>query len=139
MYQSDPDLLKLARRLVAIESSREPPGGMVGAARACEKLRRPLVKLVGADGFRSLLSRALAMAKAEAPALASIRVGALGSLESIDGGEPALGVEAGAVLLAHLIGLLAVFIGDRLTFPIVAEAWPDVPLDRPGREDEVAS
>lgn len=87
MSTASPGTRELARRLVALEAVRdEPPvAGGSEAVRVCEKLRLPLSKLVGVAGFRSLLSRALAIAKAEVPLLIAVQVRADGSLEGLDG------------------------------------------------------
>ena len=136
MNTTTPAIQDLARRLIALEAAREPSDGPAGAAvRACEKLRVPLTRLVGVAGFCSLLSRALAMAKAEAPSLDAARVRPDGSLEGLDGMGPAQDSEAGAVV-AQLLGLLVTFIGEHLTLPLVREAWPDAPVGGTDRGGE---
>jgi hypothetical protein len=42
--------------------------------RVCERLRKPLARLAGVAGFRSLLSRAVALARAEIPSLVGVQV-----------------------------------------------------------------
>src|SRR5436305_6272169 len=81
-----PETRDFARRLIALEAARdEPPApGGSAAVRVCEKLRLPLARLVGTEGFRSLLSRAVALAKSEAPSLDAV-VRADGSLEGLGG------------------------------------------------------
>ncbi len=37
--------------------------------------------------------------------------------------------EAGVMLIAHLLGLLATFIGESLMLSLVREAWPELPFD----------
>ncbi len=91
--------------------------------RVCDKLRRPLTTLTGAAGFRSLLARALTLAKQESPALGAWGVKADGSLECPDG-ETA---PSGAVLIAHLIGLMMTFIGESLTFRLLHDVWIHLP------------
>ena len=137
MNTTPPAIQDLARRLIALEAEREPSDGPAGAAvRACEKLRIPLTRLVGVAGFCSLLSRALAMAKAEAPSLDAARVRPDGSLEGLAGMGPAQDAEAGAVVVAQLLGLLVTFIGEHLTLPLVREAWPDAPVGGTDRGGE---
>jgi hypothetical protein len=108
------------------------------AVRVCEKLRLPLARLAGAAGFRSLLSRAVAMAKAEVPSLAAAQVRADGSLEGLDGPGPdqdaGAGGEAGVVVVAQLLGLLVTFIGEPLTLRLVRDAWPDASLPAAGAD-----
>jgi CheY-like chemotaxis protein len=81
-------------------------------------LRLRLIKLAGVEGFRSLLSRALTLAKPEVPSLNMVQVLADGSVEGFDGieGSEATGAatQAGTVLVAHLLELLMTFIGAPL-------------------------
>jgi hypothetical protein len=121
----------LARRLIALEASRaEPPGAPAGGAvRACDRLREPLARLAGVAGFRSLLSRALAMAKAEVVSLNPVQVREDGSLEGFDGGGDGPDGDGGAALVANLLGLLGTFIGERLMRQLVLDAWPEVATD----------
>jgi len=64
------------------------------AGRVIEELRLRLVRLAGVDGFRSLLSRALTLAKADVPSLKMVQISADGSVEGFDGIEGSR--EAGA-------------------------------------------
>jgi len=129
MNTTNPAIQDLARRLIASEVAREPSGGPGGAMmRACEMLRVPLAKLVGVCGFRSLLSRALAMAKAEAPSLDAGRVRPDGTLEGLDALGPTLDTAVGVLVVAQLIGLLVTFIGEPLALLLVRDAWPDATL-----------
>jgi hypothetical protein len=126
MNPTTPAILELARRLVDYESTREPSVRALRAGfRACESLRGPLAKFVGVSGYRSLLTRALAMAKAEVPSLGQVRIlpdGSLGGLEGVDLDQDSA---AGAVVVAQLLGLLVTFIGETLTLRLVMDAWPD--------------
>ena len=49
-----------------------------------EKLRIPLTRFAGAEGFASLLRRALVLASAEVPSLQSVKIGADGRLEGFE-------------------------------------------------------
>lgn len=104
------------------------------AAVVSEKLRVPLTRFAGAEGFASLLRRALVLASAEVPSLQSLKVGAEGRLEGFeqlaaDPGAAAAGSEAALAITSHLLQLLGTFIGEPLTLRLVREAWPDTPLD----------
>ncbi len=93
----------------------------------CEKLRISLTRFAGAEGFSSLLRRAIALARTEVPALHGITVKADGSIEGLEElaeGAGSGGVEAAAALTAHLLGLLVTFIGEPITLRLVREAWP---------------
>jgi len=120
-----PATRELARRLLAyeaVEAALDMPDAQA-VCRVCDKLRRPLTTLAGAAGFRSLLARALTLAKQESPVLGAWEVQADGSLEGLNG-EAA---PAGAVLIAHLIGLMITFIGDSLTLRLLHDVWMDLP------------
>ena len=115
----------LAERLVAFEAAETTisPADSVATCRVCEKLRRPLSALTGAAGFSSLLARALTLAKRECPALGAVGVNPDGSLDGLVG-EAA---RASSVLVAHLLDLLATFIGETLTMRLLHDVWPDLP------------
>jgi hypothetical protein len=135
-----PQTRDLALRLLAYENSAvktsEPTE--LAAFRVCETLRQPLCALAGVAGFRSLLSRALTLARAEAPSLSAVQVAADGSLKGLDELEPQTDKErardGGAILIAQLIGLLLTFIGDGLTLRLVQDVWPEAAFD--GRVSE---
>jgi hypothetical protein len=120
----------LAQRLLtyeAVAAGNSDPAESA-AFRVCAKLRRPLTTLAGVAGFRSLLSRALTLARADAPSLSAVQVGADGSLRGLDELEPQINKEqareGGALLIAQLIGLLLTFIGEGLTLRLVQDVWP---------------
>ena len=122
-----PAIHDLARRLIALEAARPsaPGAPLGGAVRVCDRLRTGLARLAGVAGFRSLLSRALALAKAEAPELAAAQVRADGTLEGLPDDHDA---GAGVAIVAQLLGLLVTFIGEPLTLRLVRDAWPDAPV-----------
>ena len=113
----------LAQRLLSSESTAENPcAANTSAVIINEKLRSGLIALAGTAGFRSLLARALTLAKREAPDLEGVQVKEDGSLEGLNGEE----TEGGTVLVAHLIGLLETFIGGSLTLRLLSDIWPDL-------------
>lgn len=122
-----PAMQALTQRLLALEAVHGGCGGQgCAAVRVCNKLRGLLANLVGNAGFESLLSRALALAKVNTPALASVRVAPDGSLTGFDdlhdGGRPD---GPGAALVSQLLALLVAFVGERLTLQLVGDAWPE--------------
>lgn len=124
---------ELSRRLL-VASETTSDRSVHEAAVMSEKLRIPLTRFAGAEGFASLLRRALALASAEVPSLQSIKVGLDGRLEGFaelaaDPGAAAAGSEAAVAITSHLLGLLGTFIGEPLTLRLVREAWPDTSLD----------
>lgn len=139
MSRASPEIQDLARRLLAFEAARgnSSEARADAAAQVIEELRLHLIKLAGVAGFRSLLSRALTLAKAEAPSLKIVQIRADGSLEGFDGVEGSRELEAGAVagqagiiLVANLLELLVTFIGKPLTLRLVHDTWPDASMDK---------
>jgi hypothetical protein len=132
-----------AKRLMAYETSRNKSSETKtpAAFHVCEKLRPHLATLVGNGGIRALLSRALALAKAEVPWLRAVHVKADGSLEGWEELRAQLDpdefFDGRVVLVAQLLGLLVAFIGESLTLRLVCEVWPKVPLNDLNFEKEV--
>ena len=104
------------------------------ATQVVDELRLRLIKLAGIDGFRSLLARALVMARKEAPSLCDVQVRDDGTLQGFDvehlhQANAETSAEAGAILVAHLLDLLITFIGEPLTLQLVRDAWIDASLN----------
>lgn len=125
----------LAQRLLTYEAvaGKDSETAESAAFRVSAKLRWPLITLAGVVGFRSLLSRALNLAMAEAPSLRAVQIAPDGSLQGLDELEPKIGKdlarEGGAILIAQLIGLLLIFIGEGLTLQMVQDVWPEADFD----------
>jgi hypothetical protein len=122
----------LAQRLIDYEAGAgeisEPKKS--AAIRVCEKLRLPLSAIVGVADYRSLLSRALTLARLEAPGLSAVQVTTDGSLQDlaetgsqIDQGR---GEEGGVILLAQLLGLFLTFFGAALTLQLLEDVTPSL-------------
>jgi hypothetical protein len=130
----------LAQRLLAYEAvgDENSAPSESAASRVCAKLRGPLITLAGVAGFRSLLSRALTLARAEVPSLSAVQVAADGSLRGLDElvsqTDKEHAREGGAILIAQLVGLLLTFIGEGLTIRLVQDVWPEAAFD--GRVSE---
>lgn len=141
MTRSTPEMRRFAERLIAHETAVQSSAAKSSdtttptAFLVCEKLRPHLSTLMGTVGFDALLSRALALAGTEAPGLRALQVAADGSLKGLAESEVQLGpadrFRGGAILLAHLLGLLVTFIGEDLTQHLVRGVWPKLPLDNP--------
>jgi hypothetical protein len=116
-----PPTRDLAQRLIACEGAAGQTSEPMefAAFRVCETLRGPVCALAGVAGFRSLLSRALALARAEVPILSVLRVAADGSLQGLDELGQKIDKDqvrqGGVILIAQLIGLLLTFIGETMT------------------------
>jgi hypothetical protein len=108
--------------------------------RAVEKFRESLSTLIGPAGYRSLISRALALAQKEDSSLGGVHIKEDGSLEWTGPVECEQGMDeasnGGAVLVAQLLGLLVTFIGQTFTLRLVRELWPDAPFDTMNSETE---
>jgi hypothetical protein len=114
-----------------------------GTLRVYEKLRQSLVEFVGVAGFHSLASRALTLARPEAPSLGAVRIASDGSLLGLGQrlgecqGENATQVdmdtdlagEVGIFLIVRLLELLRVFLGEALTLSLLRNAWPGEVFD----------
>ena len=115
----------LASEAVAITASeRTDPATLL----VYEKLRRQLRGPVGVDGFHALASRALTLAKSEAPKLSAVQLTAEGSLSGLgephSQTDPAQDGEIGVVLIAHLLGLFLTFLGAATTRRLVQDVFP---------------
>jgi hypothetical protein len=95
----------------------------------CEKLRHPLGKLAGKAGFQALFSRALSLTKPDFPQLGHTKVNADGRLEGAAEIQPALNPEdvlrAEITLVAHMLELLYIFLGETLTSGLLQDVWPN--------------
>jgi hypothetical protein len=134
---------ELARRLLDCEAvdGNTSETTEAAAVRVCEKLRQPLCALTGVAGYQSLLSRALALAKEEAPFLSAMQVTPEGYLEGLGDlqllhGDEHRAVEGGTILIAQLLDLFLTFLGTALTlrllldasYPLVAPTASGVPF-----------
>jgi hypothetical protein len=127
-----PETRELAQRLLAYENAAgktsEPTE--FAAFRVFERLREPICTLTGVAGLRSLLSRALTLARAEAPSLSAVQVAADGSLKGLDELRPQVDAdqarEVGVILITQLLGLLVRVVGEAITLQLVtSEILPD--------------
>jgi hypothetical protein len=131
-----PEMRDLAQRLLDYEAfageTSEPAES--ATLRVYEKLRQELGGFAGVTGFQSLASRALALAKTDAPSLSAVRVSADGAIQGlgeiehkfdidkIRAGEFPAG-EGGIILIARLLGLLHLLLGEALTLRLLRATW----------------
>lgn len=139
-----PVMRDLARCLLtceAVASKNSEPVEFV-TLRVYEKLRQSLVVFAGVDGFQALAFRALSQAKSEAPGLWAVHMAADGALQGLGEFRPQpvefepqpssdmdKASEEGVILIARLLGLLIIFLGEALTFGLLRNAWPGVTFD----------
>jgi hypothetical protein len=132
----------LAHRLLAFEVVAGKTSEPVEFAtlRVYEKLRQSLSAFVGVAAFESLAFRALAQAKSEAPSLWALQVAEGGSLQGLGEFEPQIDMDkdlsgefpagdGGIVLIARLLGLLLIFLGEAITLSLLRNAWPGAAFD----------
>jgi len=125
-----PETLDLARRILADETveDKRSESAEFAAALVNEKLRPRLCALAGVAGYQALLSRALTLARAEAPSLRAVQVTADGYLQGLSELEPQIdkdhAQDGGVIFLALLLGLFLSFIGEALTLRLVQDVAP---------------
>ncbi len=137
-----PKMRDLARRLLAYEAvaakTSEPAESTT--LRVYEKLRQSLSAFAGVAAFQSLAFRALTQAKSEASGLWAVQVAADGSLRGLGESEPQIDIdkdlpgefpagEGGIILIARLLGLLRIFLGEALTLSLLCNVWPGEAFD----------
>jgi hypothetical protein len=135
----------LARRLLVHETAILTSSGQTTLAviQVTEKLRASLTRLTGTAGYRTLLIRALTLAKmgaAETLGISAVQVMPNGSLEGLDALPDDGGTaEAGVLLIAQLLELLVVFIGEHLVLRLLSDVWPDLFLIDAGLQQETTN
>jgi hypothetical protein len=127
MNQDTERIRNLAQKLLSYESAagkHTEENTTLDAAGVLDALRRHLSVLSGVNGFDAIMSRALALAKAQNADLQAVQLapdGSLRRLSEICNREPAAGVE----VIAQLLGLLVTFVGESLTLRILIDAGVD--------------
>lgn len=120
-----PELLHFVSQLIAHESA----GRSTVPFRVGEKLRQPLCKLVGTQGYRSLMDRALAATRRHTPCFAAFRTATDGSLVvPALPPDPSSTAEAETLLVAQFFALLSSFVGQGVLLTVVTNVWPDFRL-----------
>lgn len=112
----------------------------------CAKLQVPLTRFAGPVGYSTLLSRALALSCADNTRFQDMFISPDGILVISEPtslqGQPIstnLPNDEGAILIAHLLALLATFVGEHLMLTLLSDAWPDESFDRDAPAIEVKS
>ena len=141
-----PQIRDLAHRLVACEAvatkTTEPRKS--ATLRVYEKLRDGLSEFAGAAGFESIASRALALARTEAPSLNAVQVSSDGKLHGLGHGPgefehqididkdragESLAGEGEIILIARILGLLLLFLGEAIVLSLLRVTWPGAAFD----------
>jgi len=127
-----------ARRLLASEAtaSYTQEAQIAAAERVLGRLQEHLLRWFGPDGFHAVLSRALATARKDHPALSHVRIEPRSEARLTELATNAQTYrvaelhDALQALLAAMIALLTRLIGDDLVRRLLQEAWPhDMPND----------
>jgi hypothetical protein len=136
----------LARAVLLAESggAGEPAASPAAAERVVARLDGRLSGLIGVAGYQALLGRAMRLARAEVPGLALVsedtqalgEVRGLSAFAAAQGQAPATLAAGFTAIVAHLIDLLAAFIGAPLTARFVREIWPDLEEAVAGLEEQ---
>lgn len=122
----------LTRQILALESIRFGDANIDEALAVCDKLRAILSRLSGRAAYSSLLQRAVTLAQQADPSLRVVAVqpdGALTGLDKIEGDHEHISKASRVILVAHLLELLAVLIGEPLMRRLALDAWPEVSTD----------
>jgi len=138
-----PGMRDLAHRLLTYEAGAGKTSEPMEFAtlRVYEKLRQSLSAFAGVAAFESLAFRALTQAKSEAPGLWAVQVAKNGSLQGLGEFDPQIDIdkdqaaEGGVILLARLLSLLLIFLGETLTLRLVRDVWPEAAFDDRNSKD----
>lgn len=122
----------LAQSILAQEAASAPEPEHETVAKALNKFRDGLVRMVGAAGYQALLSRSFAVASAKYPNLRNLQICPDGSLEPRAVAEtdlplprdPDAQLRDQSALLEEFLLLLETFIGSELTMRLVGAIWP---------------
>ena len=111
-----------------------PLAGSAAAGRVFDKLSQRLAQLITPVGAEALLTRAVHLSRAEFPFLDGVPSAPnTRSLierlrETAATVEPSQAHEGFVSVLGTLVGLLVSFIGEDLTFRLLRDVWPEVPM-----------
>jgi len=147
MRYATPRLRRAATRLIAHEADGQPATSESLAAasgRVLESLSLGLAQVIGLSGVRAIFLRAVNLCRPEFPFFNARFV----SMERGDDmtehlraclreQAPEVVREASVTLLATFTGLLAAVIGDRLTWSLLQQVWPDTVLSEVDLEETV--
>jgi hypothetical protein len=132
MASLSPKLDELARRIVDQEAggSPDPAASAAAVETACRRLKDQLVDLLGSGGVSALLRRALHLAQREQPLLAGLAVSAepaacfTNVTESLAASTDEEATAAAATVLARMLDLLVMLLGEELGMQPIRKLWP---------------
>lgn len=140
-----PRLRRAVAQLLALETSGAPATAetlAAAAGRLLDTLCQRLADVIGPAGVQSILQRAVKLGKSEF-AFLDERIVPGESRDSLaeplraalQEHEPDVIREVSVTLFATFLGLLANVIGDRLTWSLLQQSWPDTLLPRTDRQE----
>lgn len=132
MAHPSPRLAELARRIIEHEAGGSPDPVAAAAAVdvACRWLSDHLVDLLGSGGVSAWLRRGLHLAQRENPLLAEVVVSResavcfTGLADSLSGSTDEEATAAAASVLAHMLDVLVMLLGDELGVQPIRKKWP---------------
>lgn len=132
MAPLSPQHIELARRIVEQEAAGSPDRASPAAAAevACRRLTGHLVDLLGAGGVSALLGRALRLTQRGEPLLSGVTVSGepgvcfAGLEESLAASADEQAAAAATTILAHLIDVLIMLLGEELGMKPISRLWP---------------
>ena len=140
-----PQLRRAAARLLVQETGGAPATSeslATVSGRLLDKMSQRLAQVIGPAGVQSILLRAVKLRKSEF-AFLDERIFAGDNRDSLAAPlraclqehEPEVIREVSVTLFATFAGLLANVVGDRLTWSLLEQIWPDALLSRTGLEE----
>jgi hypothetical protein len=129
-----PDFAGAARSLVTMPTGESTSRAIAERALdAYEQLFRPLSRLIGDTGVRTLFARSLSVASSAHPWLASAVAVVAADVDgtravraALESQVPEAAVTAFVDVLSTLVALLERLIGERLVSGLLHEVWPTV-------------
>jgi hypothetical protein len=117
-----------------VDANETDTAALVAAVERCLlELGTFLRGLVGAEGYRTLLARAIHLAANEYPALEAVRANAdppgriVGLSQVVHRAPPSQARDLSVAILAAMVWLLTTFVGEDLTLSLLREVWPALP------------
>ena len=121
----------LARQLLEIEEANRSSDDPPSAVTVCEKLRAALTRFAGEDGFHALTRRAISLARLQYSILGQIKLDADGCLEELAALPDSTEDKSKALvaIIAHLLSLLGLFVGESMMRRLVSDVWAETKGD----------
>jgi hypothetical protein len=138
-----PLLRHVARQLLALETAGAPPTSehlAAASGRLLERLSQELAEVVGPAGVEAIFRRAVKLLQPEFAFLDERVVpgddrASLPVCSGLQGYEPEVIRDASVTLFATFAGLLANVVGDRLTWSLLQQIWPQLVLPGPNFQE----